>query len=483
MGLRDAIRTWLTPLPAVTDERASYLSSTFWPFANIGGVTYPLNFQQTLIGPKEEVAGDFSGLVYGGYAGNSVVYACLNARMALFTQARFMYRRLRSGTPGELWSAPELDILRTPWPNGTTGDLLARMIQDADLGGNAFIVRRPGKLARLRPDWVTIVHGSNRATDDPTWDPDAEVIGYSYQPGGPGSGRDPINFQRQQVAHFAPIPDPLYPARGMSWLTPLIREIEGDTAAMTHKLMFFQNGATPNLIITGIVPGSGQSLQDFTDKFRAKNEGVANAYKTLFFTQGVDAKVVGSDLNQANFADVIGKGETRIAAAAGVPPIVAGLSEGLQGSSLNAGNFQAAMRRFADLTGRPLWANACGSLATIISVPNGSELYYDDRFVPALKDDITATAEVQAKQAQAIRQYVDAGFEPDTVVDAINSGDLKKLKHTGLYSVQLQPPMPEKPEPPPPVAVPATKGPANAGPSDSKAGPVAKQLAPLLKEG
>jgi len=29
------------------------------------------------------------------------------------------------------------------------------------------------------------------------------------------------------------------------------------------------------------------------------------------------------------------------------------------------------------------------------------------------------------------------------VVDAVTSGDLTRLSHTGLFSVQLQPPMPE----------------------------------------
>ena len=44
-------------------------------------------------------------------------------------------------------------------PDTTTGDLLARMEQDAFLGGNAYIWDAPGedRLVRLRPDWVTIV--------------------------------------------------------------------------------------------------------------------------------------------------------------------------------------------------------------------------------------------------------------------------------------------------------------------------------------
>ena len=39
----------------------------------------------------------------------------------------------------------------------------------------------------------------------------------------------------------------------------------------------------------------------------------------------------------------------------------------------------------------------------------------------------------------------------DAVIDAVHAGDLKRLrgKHSGLYSVQLQPPMPDGPEPEP----------------------------------
>jgi hypothetical protein len=107
------------------------------------------------------------------------------------------------------------------------------------------------------------------------------------------------------------------------------------------------------------------------------------------------------------------------------------------------------MRRFADLTMRPLWRDAFGSLASILTAPTAAELWYSDRDIPALKDDIKDFAEVQALQAQAIRQYVDAGYEPDSVVEAVNAGDLKRLRHSGLYSVQLQPPMPEGPEPEP----------------------------------
>jgi hypothetical protein len=97
------------------------------------------------------------------------------------------------------------------------------------------------------------------------------------------------------------------------------------------------------------------------------------------------------------------------------------------------------MRRFADITMRPLWRNAAASLATIVNVPTGAELWYDDRDVPALADDGEARAAILATNASTIHTFVSAGYEPDSVIDAVTSGDLSKLQHSGLYSVQLQP--------------------------------------------
>ena len=435
MGLIQSLRDFLTP--------AARESVTF------NGVTYPLPYPSfTLQGTREEIGSDFVGLGEGTLKGDPVVFACMQARASLFSEARFMYRQVRSGTPGELFSLPELEILRHPWPGGTTGDLLARVMQDADLAGNSLWVRRTRtRLARLRPDWAVLIHGSFVVPDMDMWDPDAEFLGVAYTPGGLGSGNDPVFFQASEVAHFAPIPDPLAPLRGMSWLTPLIREIQADTQMTVHKQAYLVNGATPNLVITGVPGGSPAAFAEWVDKFEAGHKGAANAYKSLYLTAAMDAKVLGSDMAQVDFKAVQGLGETRIAAAAGVPAAVVGISEGLAGSSLNAGNFQSAMRRFADLTMRPAWRNVCGSFERIIAVPGGAELWYDDRDISALKDDIKDHAQVQQLQAQAIRQYVDAGFEPASVVDAINAGDLTRLRHSGLYSVQLQLPTTTQPAP------------------------------------
>jgi len=403
--------------------------------------TYTTQYPNTTYGKTvEEVPGDYSTYVELAYKQNGVVFACMLVRQLLFSEARFNFRRFRQGRPGELFGTDALRILEQPWANGTTGDLLTRMIQDADLAGNFYGVRRGNQLRRLRPDWVTIVLGTNQAMADRDTvnDIDTEVIGYIYHPGGRNSGVEPDYLQRETVVHFAPIPDPAAKYKGMSWLTPVISEIVGDKAAMTHKGRFFENAATPNLLIK-MDPAVDQTRFDqWISKFRTQYEGEANAYRTLFLGGGADASIIGANMEQTDFKAVMGHSETRIAAAAGVPPVIVGLSEGLAASTYS--NYSQARRRFADGTMRPLWRNVAGSLQKIIDVPAGSQLWYDDRDVPFLQEDMKDAADIQQVQSQAIKGLTEAGFTPESVVKAIVSGDLQQLTHTGTFSVQLQPP-------------------------------------------
>lgn len=422
-----ALASRSTSVMSLDEYIGTYLTlDNFWP-------------RTTWATTREEIADDFSGLVEGAYKRNGIVFSCMLARQLLFSEARFQFQQMRGGRPGDLFGNESLGIIERPWPGGTTGDLLSRAIQDVDLAGNFFAVRRTGRIRRLRPDWVTIVLGSETDSDSDSWDIDAEVLGYIYHPGGRYSDRDPVYLLREQVAHFAPIPDPQAAYRGMSWLTPIIREVIADSAARDHKVKFFENGATPNLFVSLDIEDPDK-FKRWVEGFDTEHKGVANAYKTLFLGAGSTATVVGSSFQQIDFKTVQSAGEVRIASASGMHPVIVGLSEGLQGSSLNSGNFTAARRLTADKTLRPLWRNLAGSLETIVPAPEGSRLWYDDRDIPFLADDVKDAAEVQAQQSSAIRQLVDAGFEPATVIEAIVSGDLSRLNHSGLMSVQLLPP-------------------------------------------
>jgi HK97 family phage portal protein len=316
----------------------------------------------------------------------------------------------------------------------TPGDLLTSAILDYDLAGNFYAVRRPGgKIRRLRPDWVTIVAGSRSGSEI-----DTEVIGYSYQPGGPASGLDPVVLLPEEVAHFRAYPDPLARFRGISWLGPIVGEILGDQAATTHKQNFFENGTKLGYVVTLDSNMSPDKFDTWVGKFKAGHEGSLNAYKTLFLAGGADVKTVGADLQQVDFKKVQGAGETRICAAARVPAIIVGVSEGLESATYS--NYGQARRAFADLTMRPMWRNIAGSLARLVNVPAGSRLWYDDRDVPFLQEDLKDAADIQQTQAITIRELINAGYDPATVIKAVTNQDFSLLTHTGLVSVQLQEP-------------------------------------------
>jgi phage portal protein BeeE len=403
-----------------------------------GGYAYPI----VGVNPSrdvEDVENSFTGYVQAAYKTDGVIFACMLARQLVFSEARFQWQRMQSGRPGDLFGTPDLGLLETPWPNGTTGELLSRMIQDVDLAGNFYAAREKNRLRRLRPDWVSII-----LTAPPDQAVQSDVAGYLYHPGvTTGSKGDTGGgklYLPEEIAHWSPIPDPDAQYRGMSWLTPVLREIQGDKAATVHKLKFYENGATLSTIVSLDASVTKENFERFKAAMDAGHRGVDNAYKTLYVGGGADVTVVGADMRQLDFAQTQGKGETRIAAAARVHPVIVGLSEGLQGSSLNAGNFNSAKRGFADGTLRPLWRSAAAALSNLLKTPAGARLWYDDRDIAFLREDAKDAAEILKEHFLTIESGVRAGFKPETVVTAVQTGDLTQLQHTGLFSVQLIPP-------------------------------------------
>lgn len=395
----------------------------------------------------ETLSTSYAGYTAGGMYANSVVFSCMAVRQLVFSSVRLRYQRLKSGKPSDMFGTPDLSLLEVPAPGETTQDLLSRMIQDADLAGNAYnvldtpLTRLGGddttkNVLRLRPDWIFIVTRKRMRPDGQLgW----QRMGYVYFEGGKESGNPPVPLMVDEVSHFAPIPDPLASFRGMSWLTPVVREIENDGLMNTHKRRFLENGATPNMIITHAKGADRDAILAFDERMKAQNAGVANAGKTLNLYPGADATIVGSNMKELDFKSVQGAGETRIAAAAGVPPIIVGLSEGLESATYS--NYAQARRRFADGTMHPNWASAAGALATIMpSQGRDARLWYDASDIPFLREDEKDAATINQVRAETISSLVNAGYTPESVVKAVESGDFRLLVHTGLYSVQLQKP-------------------------------------------
>ena len=421
-----------------------YISEYLFPAADqfgFNGHRYPFGLNQTLVGQRiQEVSATLPGYM-AALRTCPPAFAAQMVRALVLSQARFVFRNtVMSAVPRKTFGTRALRVLERPWPKATTGELLSRMEWHAGLAGNAYVLRQPTRLRVLRPDWVGIIYGSAREPDDPSLAIDGEIVGYVYQNGGWQSGNDPISVSVEDMAHWSPVPDPEQAGLGMSWITPAVREIQGDRAATEHKLRFFANGATPNLVVKGIPAVTKPQFDELVEMMEANHAGIANAYKTLYLTAGADATVVGSDLSQLDFKATQGAGETRITVLSRVPAALLGISEGLAGSTLNSGNFGMARRMFADTWIHPMLQDVSAALEPLVTVPTDAELWTDTADIPILREDAHDAAEIMQIESSTVANLVKEGFEWKSAVASVKSRDVALLKHTGLVSVQLHPP-------------------------------------------
>ena len=424
------------------DEIARYSTTDYinWITAGNGYMGPPMPVTTYGNRPAEPIGNSFLGFVQGMLYADGPVAAAEQYRLRVFGQAPLLYQELTDGRPGDMFDDKNLDLVRAPWPGATLSDLMKRALIFGDFAGNSFGLNLEDEIVLVRPDWVEIILAKRMYRGVQVgW----KQVGIMYYEGGIGRG-DGAPFLPGEYFHFVPgLPDPLANYRGMSWLTPLIREVQADKSASEHKLAFFENAASPNLAVSLPKEVTPTQFDQFVELMDAKHKGAANAYKTLYTGGGADVTVVGANMQQMDFSAVQGKGETRIANAAGVPPVLLSFSEGMQGSSLNAGNYTAAKRNFVDTTMRDLWMNFAGSIQQMeyfwAPLPK-SRLWYDGRDIPFLHEDAADIATRQQTQASALASMVTNGWEPESSKAWLAHDDLQALKHTGAFSVQLQPP-------------------------------------------
>lgn len=381
---------------------------------------------------QERVLPSYAQYAAEAYLGNSIVWSTILRRVMLFSEAEFKFRNKRTK---QLYGTDALNKLETPWPNGSTGELLARMEQDVSLAGNAYIRDAGDRLERLRPDWVTIV---SKVNEDALGREIREVIGYMYEPVG-DAAREAEFYDVDEVAHWSPIPDPLANFRGVSWLTPVLREIDADVRMIGFRDAYFRNAATPNMVIRYPQRLGRDRVDRVRDMLAARHTGPDNAFRTLLLDEGADLTVVGHNMEGAAFESLQAAGELRIANAAGVPPLVIGLADAIK-SARQPGMYGDAMRTLADVTMRPLWRTACVSLSKLVEVPGGSRLWYDTADISALRPAESDAAATMSAQATTLNTLIMAGFTPESATAAVSAQDLSLLEHSGLTSVQLYAP-------------------------------------------
>ena len=409
-----------------SQERMSPAQWANWMTYN--GARYYLD-QNTTYGKQEKVR---TAAGADAITSNGVVFAVVRARASLLAQASLRWRRIDGS-----YRATEADMFTTPALNvfDDLVDILTRIEYDWAQTGNSFWVMTNDRLTRLRPDWVTIVTGSSLEVNTPEQAPDAYQAGIIYQP----PDATPIAYLPGEYVHLAPYPDPDSRWRGMSYLRPVLVDIDADQSSRIYTRSFFENSATPNMVVKFPPEVQKATVEAFKDLFLDRHQGSGQAFKTAFLGGGADPVVLGSslkDLDQIATSQVV---QSNICAAAGVPPVVINSIAGIE--QMTYANYSLAMRAFADLTVRPLWQLIATKFRPMVTPkPRNAELWYDVSGVSALQQDARDDAQIVQMQASTIRNLTDGGFDPASAVSAVVSGNLGSVVHTGLLSVQLLPP-------------------------------------------
>ena len=382
---------------------------------------------------QERILPQFEQLGSAVYQANSVIFSLVSRRIDLFAQVTFKFRQL---SDKHLFGNTDLTLLERPWPNGTTAELLARMEQDLSLAGNSYIRNAGDRLVRLRPDWTTIV---SHVTVDRLDRPLREVVGYLFQPYGDPDLASEL-YLVDEVAHWiGTTPHPLGNFVGVSWIGAILRELDADMAMTRHRDAFFRNAASPNMVVKYQQKLTPDQRDRVRDSITARYAGSRNAFGTLVLDSGADVTVVGDRMQGSAFTEIQAAGEARMASAAGMSPLIAGL----QVPTSNAPNvYSDAMRQFVDTTMRPKWKSVCDALAKFVNVPAGAELWYDTSDIGALRQGELDAAETMSVQASTLNQLIMAGYKADPSVAAVTAGDLAILagQHSGLTSVQMHAP-------------------------------------------
>lgn len=285
-----------------------------------------------------------------GADGNSAVWACLIALCHAHVEPPLRVWRgdPEAGTATWLSGAPLQALLRKPNPVHTALELHFWTAWAKHLDGNAYwrkVRARSGGVVELWPI-------SPRLLKPITYPGSSEFIDayrYSYAP---GKWED---LSPDDIVHFRIGIDDYDPRLGLSPIKRLVREIASDGAATQFTDALLRNFGIPGLVVQ--VPLGASLSDEQAEELKHQLEqrfGYENRGNVGVLTAGATLQQFGFSPEQLNLRALHDVPETRIAAVMGVPPIVAGLSVGLQ-QAQNYASLKQIREQFTEVTVIPNW--------------------------------------------------------------------------------------------------------------------------------
>lgn len=338
------------------------------------------------------------------------LFAIVDRIITAYSQVEWhLYKSAPSGLKEDrepVTDHPALTLWESPNPFMTGPAFRETTQQHEELTGEQWWVivpharlNMPGELWPVRPDRM-----------EPVPDVEEYLLRYDYR--APGGGL--IELDREQVV-FLRRPNPLDPYRGMGAVQTILADLEGSRLAAEWVRNFFYNSAQPGGVIEVDHNLTDPQWDEFQARWAESHRGVSNAHRVAMLEQGmkwVDRRFTMQELQIESLRNVP---RELIREAFGFPKPMLGTVD-----DTNRANMEAADTMLARWLSRPRLERTKQALNTRLlplykSLGRGYEFDYDN---PVPEDRELAAKELTAKAAAA-RQFVDMGFDPKSVAEAL----------------------------------------------------------------
>lgn len=387
--------------------------------------------------PRTARAGLASGL-FGGdsggdratqlaaMGGSGTLHAIVTRLMTGTASPRWtLYRESTSGLDGDRVVVPRhaaVDLWARPNPqrHKSTQQLVECVQQHVDLTGEGWIViaRSPSsslplELWPVRPDRM-----------EPVQDPDDFVVGYIYR----GPSGEEVPLEVTDVLRII-VPHPLDPYRGMGAVQSIMVDLDSSRMSAEWNRNFFRNSAEPGGILEVDRRLSDDEFNEMVTRWREQHQGVANSHRVAVIEQGkwVDRKYTMRDMQ---FAELRGVSRDVIREAFGVSKFVLGDVDDVNRATAGAA---MTLHARADLVPRlDRWRGMLNHDLMPLYGPGSAGLTWDYE-TPVPEDEEREDAERTSK-AQAAAVYIESGWEPDSVKEALDLPAALRWKGTTAAS-------------------------------------------------
>jgi HK97 family phage portal protein len=287
------------------------------------------------------------------------------------------YRRLADGGRARVEQGRLPALLDRPAPQTRQCDLIGQMVAHLNLWGNAYLglFREAGEIAQLAllaPERMQV-----RLEEG--------VVRYDYVD---DRGRTTRLTERDLIHVKGLSVDGI---KGLSPVT-MAREALGLSAALSeHAARFFENDASARGILK-LGQATPERLQELTDAWHARHQGVSKAHRIAVVTGDVDYTQIGMSPEDAQLLQSRQWSSAEVARIFRVPPSLIGAPTG---DSLTYGNRESDAMQFVTFSLRP-WLTAIEQAISANEelCPPGSGTYCEFLLDSLLRADSATRAQV-----------------------------------------------------------------------------------------